>query len=134
MLIDNVIKFCDEEYGKGGNKKASEYFFCRYTYRYCSEIIYGLRTINLNKYPCFNILSLGCGCAADLMAFEYMNYSKRIWYNGMDNNKYWRKIHEYIGDVFVDGVAEFHRGIDVVTYFQKHNLGDYNILSISYFI
>lgn len=51
-----------------------DYYVCRYSYKYCSEMIYALRQKDLSSYPYFHILSLGCGGAPDLMAFEYMNY------------------------------------------------------------
>lgn len=48
------------------------YYVCRYSYKYCSEMIYALRQIDLSDYPYFHILSMGCGGAPDLMAFQYM--------------------------------------------------------------
>lgn len=47
-------------------------------------MIYGLKQIELSEYPYFHILSLGCGGAPDLMAFQYMNYNKKISYVGLD--------------------------------------------------
>ena len=35
-------------------------------------MIYALRQIDLSDYPYFHILSMGCGGAPDLMAFQYM--------------------------------------------------------------
>lgn len=75
MLIDDLIKYCDGQYQNG---------MCRYTYKYFSEMIYGLKQIELSEYPFFHILSLGCGGVPDLMAFQYMNYNKKISYVGLD--------------------------------------------------
>ena len=46
-----------------------DYYVCRYSYKYCSEMIYALRQMDLSSYPYFHILSLGCGGAPDVMAF-----------------------------------------------------------------
>ena len=51
-------------------EKLLYYYLCRYSYKYCSEIIYALEKIDPSRYPFFNILSLGCGGAADLMALS----------------------------------------------------------------
>lgn len=55
-----------------------DYYVCRYSYKYCSEMIYALRQKDLLRYPYFHILSLGCGGAPDLMALN-------IW---IMNNQY----------------------------------------------
>ena len=55
-----------------------DYYVCRYSYKYCSEIIYALECVDLSRYPYFNILSLGCGGAPDLMAFDYFDVPKAI--------------------------------------------------------
>ncbi len=41
-----------------------DYYICRYSYKYCSEMIYALRQLDLAQYPYFHILSLGCGGSA----------------------------------------------------------------------
>ena len=71
------------------------YYTCRYSWKYCSEIMYALETVDLKEYNRFNILSLGCGPAPDLMAFEQINreYRKPIFYRGYDINPYWRALH-----------------------------------------
>ena len=102
-------------------EKLLDYYVCRYSYKYCSEIIYALSQLNLSHYPYFHILSLGCGGAPDLMAFEYMKYKQGISYIGVDKNVYWRKIHNFIKDNFQGGGVKFKRNIDVLTYFEKMN-------------
>lgn len=51
-----------------------DFYVCRYSHKYCSETIYALENVDLSDYPYFHILSLGCGGAADLMAFDCMNF------------------------------------------------------------
>ena len=110
------------------------YYVCRYSYKYCSEIIYALSQLNLSHYPYFHILSLGCGGAPDLMAFEYMKYKQGISYIGVDNNVYWRKIHNFIKENFKGGGVKFKRNIDVLTYFEKNELHKCNVIIIQYLI
>ena len=111
-----------------------DYYVCRYSYKYCSEIIYALSQLNLSHYPYFHILSLGCGGAPDLMAFEYMKYKQGISYIGVDNNVYWRKIHNFIKENFKGGGVKFKRNIDVLTYFEKNELHKCNVIIIQYLI
>ena len=111
-----------------------DYYVCRYSYKYCSEMIYALRQKNLSNYPYFHILSLGCGGAPDLMAFEYMNYEQSISYIGVDKNEYWGKIHNYIEENFRNGRAQFRNNIDVLTYFDLHELHNCNVIILQYVI
>jgi hypothetical protein len=60
--------------------------------------MYALETVDLNKYADLRILSLGCGAAPDLMAFEQINrkYDLGISYFGIDANSLWEPIHNII--------------------------------------
>lgn len=111
-----------------------DYYVCRYSYKYCSEIIYALRKVDLSKYPYFHILSLGCGGAPDLMAFDYMEYEQRISYLGIDRSPYWEKVHNFIETNYENGSAKFKRKIDVLNYFKTNTLKKYNVLIIQYLI
>ena len=171
MFIDELVKYCNEEYKKRAcnhcNKKEScseackgncknclddihfhknvyrddyscekllGFYVCRYSYKYCSEIIYALEQVDLYKYPYFNILSLGCGAAPDLMAFKYMNYPQELRYSGIDSNSCWKKIHTYIENEFDNPNVKFYRNIDVLTYFNNYKFEGTNILIIQYLI
>jgi hypothetical protein len=111
-----------------------DYYVCRYSYKYCSEMIYALRQMDLSSYPYFHILSLGCGGAPDLMAFEYMDYEQPISYIGVDKNEYWGKIHNYIENNFREGRAQLRNNIDVLTYFESHELHKCNVIVLQYVI
>lgn len=81
-----------------------DFYLCRYSHKYCSEILYALEEcVDLNRYPFFHILSLGCGAAPDLMAFDYLNCEQDISYYGIDINNYLEKIHNFIEDNFWGG-------------------------------
>lgn len=95
---------CSEEvnYHRAGGRtdydcqKFMYYYVCRYSWKYCSEIMYALEQIDLSNYPAYNILSIGCGGAPDLMAFEEMMSAwdtKNIFYEGYDINPLWFPIH-----------------------------------------
>lgn len=80
-------------------QKFMYYYVCRYSWKYCSEIMYALEQINLSAYPSYNILSVGCGGAPDLMAFEEIRSAwdtREIFYKGYDINPYWNPIHSSI--------------------------------------
>lgn len=115
-------------------EKLLDYYVCRYSYKYCSEMIYALSERDLSGYPYFHILSLGCGAAPDLMAFEYMEYEQKISYCGLDINPYWEKIHNFIEEEYIEGKARFHRNIDVLSYFEDYTLEKCNVIIIQYLI
>lgn len=98
---------CSEEvnYHRTGGRtdydcqKFMYYYVCRYSWKYCSEIVYALDQIDLSDYPAFNILSIGCGGTPDLMAFEEMMSAwdtRDIFYEGYDINPYWIPIHRAV--------------------------------------
>lgn len=111
-----------------------DFYVCRYSYKYCSEMMYALESVDLSAYPYFHILSLGCGGAADLMAFDCMNFPQALSYIGFDKNPYWEKIHNEIEERFTSGKAQFFRDIDVLEAFEKMSVPECNILSIEYLI
>lgn len=116
------------------------YYVCRYSWKYCSEIMYALDTINLDEYPEYRILSLGCGGAPDLMAFEEKNdYAKDILYRGYDINPYWMPIHneieKYAEKYFDDlwDVRFFRKNLfDVIC--KKASKKQFNIVILEYLL
>ena len=114
-------------------EKLLYYYLCRYSMKYCSEIVYALRRIDLNQYPYFNILSLGCGGAADLMAFDCLSDTDNgIYYHGVDINTYWDDIHAKISEVYPH--ASFDTGFDVKTDIPSLSGKSYNVIIIEYLI
>ena len=61
-------------------------------------------------------------------------YKQGISYIGVDNNVYWRKIHNFIKENFKGGGVKFKRNIDVLTYFEKYELHKCNVIIIQYLI
>ena len=114
-------------------EKLLYYYLCRYSYKYCSEIIYALNNINLNRYRYFNILSLGCGGAADLMAFDYCcDKDEEIAYHSVDINTYWDNIHSKISELYP--CAYFSTNFNVKRDIPKLRNESYNVVIIEYLI
>lgn len=111
-----------------------DYYECRYSFKYCSEMIHALSNIDLSAYPKFNILSLGCGGAPDLMAFDYLELGKEINYRGIDINSSWEKIHSFIEGKFDTGKVRFFRGFDVLNFFTTNTLERCNVICIEYLV
>lgn len=111
-----------------------DYYVCRYSYKYCSEIIYALNNVDLSQYPYFNILSLGCGGAPDLMAFDYFNLPQRVKYKGFDINDSWEKIHNCIEKMNKAESVEFYRGYNVLDFFDNETIERCNVIVVEYLI
>lgn len=79
-------------------QKLVYYYTCRYSWKYCSEIMYALESIDLDKYGAYSVLSLGCGQSPDLMAIEQENRvdNKAVSYIGYDTNPYWESVQDEI--------------------------------------
>ena len=77
-------------------KNMLRYYTCHIIWKRCSEIIYALETLDLGKYPRFDVLSIGCGAAPDLTAFQSVVRDKQISYHGVDIEPKWRDIHDFI--------------------------------------
>lgn len=56
----------------------------------------------LEEYSEYNILSIGCGPATDLVAFDYFNKANELFkpinYYGIDKEVAWNNIHQKITD------------------------------------
>lgn len=109
------------------------YYVCRYSYKYSSELIYALtEVVDLSDYPLFNIISLGCGGGADLMAFDYIDEKKINHYCGFDFNCFWKPIHDKISNICSN--AKFCQSVDVLSYFKDNSIENYNVIIIEYLI
>lgn len=139
---------CSEEvnFHKAGGRtdydcqKFMYYYVCRYSCKYCSEIMYALEQIDCYKYPVYNILSVGCGSAPDLMAFEEMCLvdCKKIFYKGYDVNQYWTPIHETISQYATStnniNVEFINRNIFEVLDQGKPAVRHYNVIVLEYLL
>lgn len=139
---------CSEEvnFHKAGGRtdydcqKFMYYYVCRYSCKYCSEIMYALEQIDCCKYPVYNILSVGCGGAPDLMAFEKTGLAggKKIFYKGYDVNGYWIPIHKIISKYAAStnniDVEFINRNIFDVLAQGKPAVRFYNVIVLEYLL
>lgn len=122
----------------------------QYVYRaldkQASEILYALENFcknKLNHYESFEILSLGCGPATELIAIEHFNkinlLNKSINYYGIDVETTWnvihKKIQEYIeNDIYINSVHS--RYDDVINVLNSDVLSNkkFNLILLNYLI
>ena len=139
---------CSEQinFHKGGRsdydcQKFIYYYVCRYSWKYCSEIIYALEQIDLSAYPAYNILSIGCGGAPDLMAFDEIRTAwdaTELFYKGYDINPYWAPVHNTINQ-YVNLNKHMSSEFKNKNIFETLNEGKpsvrhYNIIVLEYFL
>lgn len=113
-------------------------YVCRFTDRYSNQISSSLQHVVLSRYPEYNIFSIGCGGAPDLMAFESIAGGKQIYYKGYDRNPLWRDIHDQI-EQYAERTKNLHvklRQYDIFDVFARgipqHR--QYNIVVIQYLL
>lgn len=57
-------------------------YYCKYSYRYASELIYGLRQFrDIKNRDILKVMSVGCGPCTELAAIDYMLSKGEIHYN-----------------------------------------------------
>ena len=81
----------------------ADFYVCKYSYRYTSEIIYALKRLRLlHQRNTLNVLSFGCGPCTELFALDCLLSSGelsvgKINYRGIDCEKnVWANIHSDI--------------------------------------
>ena len=117
------------------------HYVCQYSLRYASELLYGFdcKRDFLSTFSNYNIMSIGCGGCADLMAFEKLandlHLSQSIRYSGFDINPLWRPIHNRIS-MYCDENSITRRFYieDAIHYFQKYYHSSTNVIVISYLL
>lgn len=113
-------------------------YVLKYTDKYSSQIADALQCIDLLNYPQYNIFSIGCGAAPDLMAFEEINDGKQIYYKGYDRNHLWQIIHNIIEQyaITTDNLNAKLRQYDIFDVFEdgKPRNIRYNVVVIQYLL
>lgn len=84
-------------------RNMADYYACKYSCRYTSEIVYALeRYKDLPSLSSIKVLSFGCGPCTDLFALDYLRTERKfsfqhLEYRGVDYNQYvWSHIHHDI--------------------------------------
>ena len=117
-------------------KNMLRYYTCHTIWKRCSEMIYALETLDLEKYSKLNILSIGCGAAPDLMAFQKVADEKEISYHGIDIEGKWGDIHDFIARKTEGQDVNFER-CDIYEMLNRAdaiNSRNYNVLILQYMI
>lgn len=115
------------------------FYVCDYINKYASEMLYLLRkSEKLQELNEYHILSIGCGAAPDLMAFEQYvlekNESKKICYCGFDRNELWNDIHQEIKDYNNALISAKFKYMDVFKYFESRSVRNVNVIVLQYVI
>lgn len=78
----------------------ADFYTCKYSCRYTSEIIYALERLkDLAELPVLKVLSFGCGPCTDLFAIDYLHSQNtlnfnQLEYRGVDySENVWKIIH-----------------------------------------
>lgn len=87
----------------------SDYYVCKYIYKYASEIDHLLDVVNihelLNDFQEYKLLSVGCGPSTEFFGFlsNMLRHriEKTIGFMGLDFNNVWESIHQHISNVIV---------------------------------
>lgn len=104
-------------------------YYCKYAYKYASEIVYGLRRFSdIQKKKKLKIMSVGCGPCTELGAVDYLkkqgvlNYDE-LQYRGIDPlENVWRRIWNNIKEYFGEGIEFYPNDIlQLVDIIIKHN-------------
>lgn len=96
----------------------ADYYYCKYSYKYASEIVYGLRYFaEIQDKKELKIMSVGCGPCTDLAAVDYLrnegelNYNQ-LRYRGIDPlGEVWQPIWKDIKDYFGDEIKIYQKDI-----------------------
>jgi hypothetical protein len=116
------------------------FYVCDYTNKYASEMLYLLRkSEKLKEIDKYHILSIGCGAAPDLMAFEQYvretDSSKKISYLGFDINDLWEPIHDKIKDYHCSEIIKTRfKYEDVIQFFDERAVKEANVIVLQYVI
>ena len=111
------------------------YYVCRYTHKYSSEILYLLYNSKiLAELDTYRVLSAGCGGCSDLIAFESFAslQNKPFSYIGIDLNTLWQPVHNFISAKINNSNIRFAY-CDAVSYCTEHK-ANVNVLVMNYII
>ena len=116
------------------------FYVCDYINKYASEMLYLLRkSEKLKEIDEYHILSIGCGAAPDLMAFEQYvretDPSKRISYLGFDINNLWKPVHDKIDEYNCSEIIKTRfKYEDVIQFFDDRTVKEANVIVLQYVI
>ncbi len=104
-------------------------YYCKYAYKYASEIVYGLSCFaEIRNKKKLKVMSVGCGPCTELAAVDYLkekgilNYEE-LQYRGIDPlGNVWNRIWDDIIEYFGDGINFYPNDIlELVDIIAKHS-------------
>ena len=144
----NCGKCLDEVHLSRGTNERKDYsciymldfYVGKYMYAYIEEDKRAFDIIKegLNSLNHINMLSIGCGPSPDLFAIiEYIKeneMNKRISYIGIEHNRRWENIHNYIDEILGGEANIQYVYQDVFEIFRETTLSRTNILVMQYLL
>jgi hypothetical protein len=106
-------------------KRMADFYVCKYSCRYTSEMVYALRKLRgLSNKDSIKVLSFGCGPCTDLLALDYLrtqgDYRASLSYIGVDySEKVWADIHTNIESFLPSGSEARFFYMDVFEFMLK---------------
>lgn len=96
----------------------ADYYYCVYSYRYASEVVYGLEHFTgLFKREKLNIMSVGCGPCTELAAIDYLHDIGKLSYTTLDFRgidplgDMWKYIWEDIESIYGKQVSFYQENV-----------------------
>lgn len=96
----------------------ADHYYCKYSFRYASEIVYGLRQFaDIREKTHLKVMSVGCGPCTELAAIDYMRQTNELEFEtlefiGIDPlSDVWEPIWADIEDYFGTGIRFLNRSI-----------------------
>lgn len=93
----------------------ADFYFCKYSYRYASELVYALKRFkDIHKNSILKVMSIGCGPCTELCAVDYLHENgvftyEKLEFRGIDPlKKVWNYIHQDIKNYLSEGSIEFY--------------------------
>lgn len=101
-------------------------YYCKYAYKYASEIVYGLTWFaDIREKETLKVMSVGCGPCTELAAVDYLKRKgvlkyEKLQYRGIDSlGNVWERIWGDIKEYFGDGIEFYQKDIlelvDIIT-------------------
>ena len=104
-------------------------YYCKYAYKYASEIVYGLRRFKeIKDKKELKIMSVGCGPCTELAAVDYLKeqgvlHYEKLQYRGIDPLEgVWKHIWNDVREYYGDGIQFYPKDIlQLVDIIVKHS-------------
>jgi hypothetical protein len=123
--------------------RMADFYVCKYSCRYTSEMIYALRRLkDLSNKTTIKVLSFGCGPCTDLLALEYLRTQREydftnLEYRGVDYSKdVWKNIHSDIKSLTTNDIKPKFYYQDICDFISEIGKGIWipDLVTFQYFL